>query len=237
MALGRGCRTPGGRGPRGAGRVRRGGPQPPAVPRRGLRDRRPRSWADAVPGRARLRAFLPGGSGQDEAIRRCRPRLGHRGRAGGRARRQRVGRVSARWRRHLPYRDPPGARSQEQRARPRRRHRPGHLELKPPHVKRSVRRCSRAGLPAPPTSSGPGHPAPSASPGRTTQHRRPPHGRATRHRRRRFPSRVTPGQITSSQVMLSRVMPSRPALPGLLGRPAVPPLPKRRPGYSGHTQT
>jgi two-component system, OmpR family, sensor kinase len=62
--------------------------------------------------------------------------LGHRGRAGSGPRRQRVGRIAARRRRHLPHRDPPGARSQEQRARPRRRHRPGHLELRSPHVKR-----------------------------------------------------------------------------------------------------
>ena len=83
-----------------AGRRARRTPRPGRhgrpVRRGGVRGRRPWPGAHPGPGRARLRAVLPGRPGQVEEGRGNRPRAGHRGRAGGRARRRGVGRVRAR---------------------------------------------------------------------------------------------------------------------------------------------
>jgi two-component system OmpR family sensor kinase len=85
------------------------------------------------------------------------------------------------------------------------------------------------GYPAPPASSGPGHPAPPASSGPT--YPAPPS--AFPQPGRAEPDHVQPGH---AQPQPGHAEPSGPAGPASAGRPAAPPLPKRRPGYSGHTR-
>ena len=205
---------------RGAGRVRRGEPQSPAVPCGGLRNRRSGSRAHAVTRPSTSSSGSTGATRPGRGSRRGqRPRPGHRGRAGGRARRHRMGRVPARRRRHLPYRDPAGARGQVQRPGPRRRHGPGHLELAP-HLKLPAGPLLPTGrpgaglpLPSPATRHRPtsasirGHPSPpSASPAPALCRSRP-----------------SPDPLLSLNSQLPRGQP-RPT------RPTAQMLPKRRPG-------
>jgi two-component sensor histidine kinase len=87
------------------------------------------------------------------------------------------------------------------------------------------------GYPAPPAPSGPGYPAPPSAfpqPGHAEpDHAGPDHAGPDHVQPGHAPGRAQPGHAE----------PSGPAGPASAGRPAAPPLPKRRPGYSGHTRT
>lgn len=95
------------------------------------------------------------------------------------------------------------------------------------------------GYPAPPTSSGPDHPTPSASSG--PDHPAPPAsswpGYPAPPSAFPQPGHAGPDHVQPGHAQPGHAEPSGPAGPASAGRPAAPPLPKRRPGYSGHTQT
>jgi two-component system OmpR family sensor kinase len=84
------------------------------------------------------------------------------------------------------------------------------------------------GHPAPPASSGPAHPAPPAS--SRPAHPAPPSAFPQ-------PGHAGPDPVQPGHVHPGHAEPPGPAGPASAGLPAAPPLPKRRPGYSGHTRT
>jgi two-component system OmpR family sensor kinase len=86
---------------------------------------------------------------------------------------------------------------------------------------------SGAGYPAPPASSGPGHAAPPTSSG--PGYPAPPSA---------FPKlgHPKPDHVQPGHAQPRHAEPPGPAGPASAGSPAAPPLPKRRPGYSGHTR-